>query len=212
MLVTTDHGSIHCHRPATVFAKRDATQNLRYKFGDDLRAEDPSLVFSVSDERVLRFPPGRRGHQLPDRPRGRLLRLSDQAPPVPGALPRELPARGGQPGGDDPPRRPPDAAMKLYLRILGYLQPPRAGCSRSPSWRWSLYAALDAFSFTLLIPFLEVLFKGGRAAGRRGDSSPAAASALHRLLDWAVGDLVARRRAHGWRCATWCSSSSASSS
>ncbi len=59
VLVTTDHGSIHCHRPATVFAKRDATQNLRYKFGDDLRSEDPSLAFAVKDERILRFPPGR---------------------------------------------------------------------------------------------------------------------------------------------------------
>jgi hypothetical protein len=59
VLVTTDHGSIHCHRPATVFAKRDATQNLRYKFGEDLRAEDPSLVFSVNDESVLRFPKGK---------------------------------------------------------------------------------------------------------------------------------------------------------
>jgi DNA-binding response OmpR family regulator len=59
VLLTTDHGSIHCHRPVTVFAKRDATQNLRYKFGEDLRAEDPSLVFSVNDERVLRFPGGR---------------------------------------------------------------------------------------------------------------------------------------------------------
>lgn len=59
VLLTTDHGSIHCHRPATVFAKRDATQNLRYKFGEDLRAEDPSLVFSVSDESVLRFPRGK---------------------------------------------------------------------------------------------------------------------------------------------------------
>jgi DNA-binding response OmpR family regulator len=59
VLLTTDHGSIHCHRPVTVFAKRDATQNLRYKFGDDLRAEDPSLVFAVNDESVLRFPRGR---------------------------------------------------------------------------------------------------------------------------------------------------------
>jgi CheY-like chemotaxis protein len=59
VLITTDHGSIHCHRPATVFAKRDTTQNLRYKFGDDLRAEDPSVVFSTSDERVLRLPAGR---------------------------------------------------------------------------------------------------------------------------------------------------------
>jgi CheY-like chemotaxis protein len=61
VLVTTDHGSIHCHRPVTVFARRDATLNLRYKFGEDLRAEDPSMVFSVSDERVLRLPPGRPG-------------------------------------------------------------------------------------------------------------------------------------------------------
>ncbi|MBA2245505.1 MAG: bifunctional response regulator/alkaline phosphatase family protein [Gemmatimonadetes bacterium] len=59
VLLTTDHGSIQCNRPATVFAKRDTTQNLRYKFGDDLRAEDPSLVFAVKDERVLRFPSGR---------------------------------------------------------------------------------------------------------------------------------------------------------
>jgi hypothetical protein len=59
VLVTTDHGSIHCQRPATIFAKRDATQNLRYKFGDDLRVEDPSAAFLVSDERVLRFPAGR---------------------------------------------------------------------------------------------------------------------------------------------------------
>jgi DNA-binding response OmpR family regulator len=59
VLVTTDHGSIHCHRPATVFAKRDTTSNLRYKFGDDLRAEDRSLAFATNDERVLRFPTGR---------------------------------------------------------------------------------------------------------------------------------------------------------
>lgn len=59
VLVTTDHGSIHCRRPVTVFAKRDATQNLRYKFGDDLRAEDPSLVMSVSNPADLRFPVGR---------------------------------------------------------------------------------------------------------------------------------------------------------
>jgi CheY-like chemotaxis protein len=59
VLLTTDHGSIHCHRPATVFAKRDTTQNLRYKFGDDLRAEDPTLAFSTNAEQVLRFPRGR---------------------------------------------------------------------------------------------------------------------------------------------------------
>ena len=58
-VVTTDHGSIHCERPMTVFARRDATANLRYKFGQDLRAEDRDSVYSVNDEKTLRFPPGR---------------------------------------------------------------------------------------------------------------------------------------------------------
>ena len=58
-VLTTDHGSIHCERPVTVFARRDATANLRYKFGQDLRAEERSAVFSVNDEKALRFPPGR---------------------------------------------------------------------------------------------------------------------------------------------------------
>jgi hypothetical protein len=58
-LLTTDHGSIHCLRPVTIYARRDATSNLRYKFGLDLRAEDPAAVFGVSDEKLLRFPPGR---------------------------------------------------------------------------------------------------------------------------------------------------------
>jgi CheY-like chemotaxis protein len=59
VLLTTDHGSIHCQSPATVFAKRDATANLRYKFGEDLRAERPehALLFTNSDD--LRLP--RRG-------------------------------------------------------------------------------------------------------------------------------------------------------
>ena len=49
VLVTSDHGSIHCHTPATVFAKRDATQNLRYKFGEDLRAENPEYALLVQE-------------------------------------------------------------------------------------------------------------------------------------------------------------------
>jgi CheY-like chemotaxis protein len=58
-ILTTDHGSILCERPLTVFARRDATSNLRYKFGLDLRAENKSGVFSVNDEKKLRLPPGR---------------------------------------------------------------------------------------------------------------------------------------------------------
>jgi CheY-like chemotaxis protein len=59
VLLTTDHGSIHCNTPATVYAKRDATQNLRYKFGEDLRAERPEHALLFRNEDDLRLP--RRG-------------------------------------------------------------------------------------------------------------------------------------------------------
>ena len=49
VLLTTDHGSIHCFTPATVFARHDVTTNLRYKFGEDLRAEDDEAAITVSD-------------------------------------------------------------------------------------------------------------------------------------------------------------------
>ncbi|RMH11226.1 MAG: response regulator [Gemmatimonadetes bacterium] len=61
VVLTTDHGSILCQRPTTVFARRDATSNLRYKFGGDLKAENPAHVFATTDERDLRFPPGKLG-------------------------------------------------------------------------------------------------------------------------------------------------------
>jgi DNA-binding response OmpR family regulator len=56
VVLTSDHGSIHCQTPATVYAKRDATANLRYKFGEDVRAErsDQALMFSNADR--LRLP------------------------------------------------------------------------------------------------------------------------------------------------------------
>jgi hypothetical protein len=56
VLLTTDHGSIHCNTPATVFARRDATSNLRYKFGEDLRAERPDQALLVEDEATYRLP------------------------------------------------------------------------------------------------------------------------------------------------------------
>lgn len=58
-VITTDHGSIHCNRPVTIYARRDATSNLRYKFGLDLRAEDEDAVMSMKNEKALRFPPAR---------------------------------------------------------------------------------------------------------------------------------------------------------
>jgi DNA-binding response OmpR family regulator len=57
VLLTSDHGSIHCETPATVFAKRDTTQNLRYKFGEDLRAEDPEAAIQVDDLAAWGLPP-----------------------------------------------------------------------------------------------------------------------------------------------------------
>src|SRR5690606_29153294 len=128
-------------------------------------------------------------HQLPDRAGRRLLRLSHQAPPVPGPVPRELPARGDQPRGDDPPRRAADAEMTLYLRILRYLSPHR-GLFVLSIVSMTLYAALDAFSFTLLIPFLEVLFNGGGGTSGAAGLFGGEGSALQRFLDWAMVGLV----------------------
>lgn len=61
VILTTDHGSILCQHPSTVFARRDATSNLRYKFGQDLRAEVKATAFATRDEGDLRLPAGRLG-------------------------------------------------------------------------------------------------------------------------------------------------------
>ena len=61
VVLTTDHGSILCQRPTTVFARKDATANLRYKFGQDLRAEATGHAFATRNEQDLRFPAGRLG-------------------------------------------------------------------------------------------------------------------------------------------------------
>jgi len=61
VVLTTDHGSIHCHRPTTIYARRDATSNLRYKFGVDLRPEEPRMVHTTADPGALRLPAGKLG-------------------------------------------------------------------------------------------------------------------------------------------------------
>ncbi len=58
VLLTTDHGSILCHTPTTIYARRDATSNLRYKFGSDLRVEDEDGVMLTKDGSDLRLPAG----------------------------------------------------------------------------------------------------------------------------------------------------------
>ncbi|MDA0312961.1 MAG: response regulator [Gemmatimonadetes bacterium] len=61
VILTTDHGSILCQHPTTVLARRDATSSLRYKFGQDLRAEISSTAFSTINAKHLRLPEGRMG-------------------------------------------------------------------------------------------------------------------------------------------------------
>ena len=61
VILTTDHGSILCQHPSTVFARKDATSNLRYKFGQDLRAEQRNTAYMTRDEGHLRLPAGRLG-------------------------------------------------------------------------------------------------------------------------------------------------------
>ena len=56
VLLTSDHGSIHCNTPVTVLARRDATPNLRFKFGEDLRAEKASEALLFTNEDQLRLP------------------------------------------------------------------------------------------------------------------------------------------------------------
>ncbi|MBM3907976.1 MAG: response regulator [Gemmatimonadetes bacterium] len=57
VLLTSDHGSIHCNTPATVFAKKDATASLRFKMGEDLRPERPEQAVVFTDATQLRLPP-----------------------------------------------------------------------------------------------------------------------------------------------------------
>ncbi|MDQ3555689.1 MAG: ABC transporter ATP-binding protein/permease [Gemmatimonadota bacterium] len=78
--------------------------------------------------------------------------------------------------------------MTLYLRILRYLRPHVRLFLLSIA-AMTVYAALDAFSFTLLIPFLNILFGGASAAGG-GAEIFGGGSAIGRLLEWTVGDVV----------------------
>lgn len=55
VVLTSDHGSVHCTRPVTVYAKRDASTNLRYKFGDNISSEGES-TFLIQDANRARLP------------------------------------------------------------------------------------------------------------------------------------------------------------
>lgn len=72
--------------------------------------------------------------------------------------------------------------MKLYLRVLRYLK-PHAGVFVVAALAMFIFAALDAFSLALLIPFLQTLFGGsgvGASSGGRLDA----------VLDATIGRVV----------------------
>jgi hypothetical protein len=54
-IVTTDHGSIMGTRGTVVHGRRDTSSNLRYKYGDNLKAEPKDAVF-VRDTKSYRLP------------------------------------------------------------------------------------------------------------------------------------------------------------
>ncbi len=64
VLFTTDHGSLHCHTPATIYARRDATPSLRFKFGDELRVEDPDAAVMVDSMAAWGLPDRTPGSRL----------------------------------------------------------------------------------------------------------------------------------------------------
>jgi subfamily B ATP-binding cassette protein MsbA len=77
--------------------------------------------------------------------------------------------------------------MRTYLRILGYLR-PHGWVFFTAVVATFLFAALDAFSFLLIIPFLRVLFTD------TGGEAPASVSVgddlLDRILNGTIGRLV----------------------
>ncbi|HEX7239707.1 MAG TPA: ABC transporter ATP-binding protein [Longimicrobiaceae bacterium] len=79
--------------------------------------------------------------------------------------------------------------MKLYLRILRYLR-PHWGLFALSVAAMTVHAALDAFSLTLLGPFLRVLFAGAGGAGGADGLFGGGGGAIGRFLEWAIGGLV----------------------
>jgi subfamily B ATP-binding cassette protein MsbA len=78
--------------------------------------------------------------------------------------------------------------VSLYLRILSYLR-PYLGPFALAVLATSIFAALDAFSLALLIPFLRTLFAGGDGAAA-APPPDASGSLLDRLLNGSIGRFV----------------------
>ena len=104
VLVTSDHGSIHCHTPATVFAqaRRDAEPALQVRRGPARR--ESGARAAVHERGLAEAAAPRPGREHAARHRRQLLRLSDEAARVPEPLPRLVPARRRDAGGVHPAR------------------------------------------------------------------------------------------------------------
>src|SRR5512135_6795 len=57
IIVTTDHGSVRCLRGSKVIGDREASSNLRYKFGRNLKVDDRQAIF-VKNPEDFRLPRG----------------------------------------------------------------------------------------------------------------------------------------------------------
>lgn len=79
--------------------------------------------------------------------------------------------------------------MSIYRRILRYLR-PHLGLFAISIVAMTIFASLDAFSFTLLIPVLDVLFNGGESLAQAGTAVGGDGNVIDRALNWAVGDMV----------------------
>ena len=81
----------------------------------------------------------------------------------------------------------PGGQVNLYLRILSYLR-PYGGVFVLAVLATSIFAALDAFSLALLIPFLRTLFSGEGPGPGQGEATGGAI--LDRLLEGTLGRFV----------------------
>ncbi len=56
IVITTDHGSVRSLRDTKVFGDRNTATNLRYKYGRNLKAEEPNAVFLVDKPGEYQLP------------------------------------------------------------------------------------------------------------------------------------------------------------
>ncbi len=77
--------------------------------------------------------------------------------------------------------------MSIWRRILSYLVPHRVTFALA-ALASALYAALDAFSIVVLIPFLETVFGGGSAGDTVVSAEP---DRIDQALEFTVGRFVA---------------------